>query len=459
MEDSVPNVASVDEETAWLLNSLNVDDKEETPVSEITIQQSARKRVEEWEKWKQESLLKLKSLKQFIATVGGHKLSIAEKADIIAIATSFDEVDEEQIPLEIRTLAQECLESIIPVDEDSIRSEQWRQTISEVLQKHIKPLFLPSQHPSVNLDTGRKTARPAGGPNATHDLYDDQPWKIATSPGGASGGPWNVIRWCINHADPSQFETLWPGLIPPIMTMMDDYQPIFRIRAITTAEALLQKVDEKLLKRTGLNTLFSESLKTALTYSTSSEAPTILKEAAACTHLLIEKMTAPNSKERFDQLCDLIKAAVIGGPWIYAGHKVDVMVASVVILPPLLKALGIGSVRFLKALIPQLSDNLITKPHMKHNHELQLVSADCLVVVIHECKPRIQYWKNRILNGLVRSWIRTKEEGKDDPGASELQQALRALYKALLDTCPSIQQHEMKILQDKVPTMFEELIS
>lgn len=61
---------------------------------------------------------------------------------------------------------------------------------SLVLEKHIKPRFLSSPHPDLNLSTGRKLPRSAGGSSSAHDYYNEQNWK--DYPGTA-----NVVAWCL----------------------------------------------------------------------------------------------------------------------------------------------------------------------------------------------------------------------------------------------------------------------
>jgi hypothetical protein len=52
-------------------------------------------------------------------------------------------------------------------------------------------------------------------------------------------------------------EFLWPLLIPPLMTLLDDYDPPFKIRGIVIVREMLRNVDANLLKRTGIATLLS----------------------------------------------------------------------------------------------------------------------------------------------------------------------------------------------------------
>ena len=60
--------------------------------------------------------------------------------------------------------------------------------------KRIKPLFQANPHPMLNLETGRKLPRSAGGYAAAQDAYEDQIWK-------AHPGIGNVILWCVRRID------------------------------------------------------------------------------------------------------------------------------------------------------------------------------------------------------------------------------------------------------------------
>lgn len=58
--------------------------------------------------------------------------------------------------------------------------------------------------------------------------------------------------------------------------------------------------------------------------------------------------TEEGSSERFDALSTLLGDNIIGAVWYYASDNVDVVLASIEVLPPVVTALGIGTVRFLK---------------------------------------------------------------------------------------------------------------
>lgn len=57
--------------------------------------------------------------------------------------------------------------------------------------------------------------------------------------------------------------------------------------------------------------------------------------------------TKPTS-EQFDQLCSLLGDGVISGIWLYADDKPNVVHATFEALPYLIRALGVGVIRFLQ---------------------------------------------------------------------------------------------------------------
>jgi hypothetical protein len=62
----------------------------------------------------------------------------------------------------------------------------------QILTSNIKPLFQSNPHPSLNVSTGRKLSRPAGGPMARQDYYEGQTWK------NYPGAP-IALSWCVRQ--------------------------------------------------------------------------------------------------------------------------------------------------------------------------------------------------------------------------------------------------------------------
>lgn len=88
------------------------------------------------------------------------------------------------------------------------------ELVRAMLERHVKPLFLSSPHPALNLSSGRTLSRPAGGPMSTQDYYVEQTWK-------SHPGLGNLISWCIRQTPVREcYAIMWQGsLIEQFLTM------------------------------------------------------------------------------------------------------------------------------------------------------------------------------------------------------------------------------------------------
>lgn len=206
-----------------------------------------------------------------------------------------------------------------------------------LLTQHIKPVFDYNIHPNINPTTGRKLHRPAGGPLASQDFYESQKWKERP-------GIENVILWCLKHIDRYYYEQIWHLLIPPIMTMLDDYEPKFKLRGVRIVRELMNSVPGTLLKRTGVQGLIRSALSNCLAHLQADESPDLIREAINAQLELTLLTTRADEQAHFDQLCELLGEGVISGVWFYGYDKEDVILASVEALPGLIRVLDRKSV-------------------------------------------------------------------------------------------------------------------
>lgn len=51
------------------------------------------------------------------------------------------------------------------------------------------------------------------------------------------------------------YEGLWHLVIPPVMTLLDDYEAAYKLRGIRIVSEMLERVPRELLKRTGVDEL------------------------------------------------------------------------------------------------------------------------------------------------------------------------------------------------------------
>ena len=142
--------------------------------------------------------------------------------------------------------------------------------IQTLLSQHVKPVFHNNLHPKVNASTGRVLSRMAGGDASYQDYYEGQVWK-------RHPGILNVLCWCIRHlkvlclpslthaviviqgrSQDTSYEQLWHLVIPPVMTLLDDYQPKYKLCGVQIASHLLKNAPSELLRRTGIDGLFHQ---------------------------------------------------------------------------------------------------------------------------------------------------------------------------------------------------------
>ncbi|KAI0092518.1 hypothetical protein BDY19DRAFT_883360 [Irpex rosettiformis] len=338
-----------------------------------------------------------------------------------------------------------------------------------ILSRKIKPLFQRNPHPDVNISTGRKMARSAGGPAGYQDHFESQIWK-------ENLGTVDILLWCIRHTEGPMYERLWHLIIPPVITLIDDYEVRYKLQGVEVVSEMLKQVPVEILRRTGIDGLLFTNLTKCISFLDRPESAALLRAVVPTCISLVELTTQARSIQRFDQLCALLGDGIIGTVWVHGLREEVVVQASVDVLPSLIKALGIGCARYLKALIPQLVRHLIPGPSniSVTTPSVQLSSVLALRVVIEECSPRMHLWKGTILDGLCRRWVtlvesRSQTDGKHishtflllvfphttiatvliardnvvillDPSLTPLPSEMLKLEKALQDTCASLVQ-------------------
>ncbi|KAF8708166.1 Tti2 family, partial [Rhizoctonia solani] len=382
--------------------------------------------------WKSSTLKILERLENVLNREAA-ALSLAERARVISLAAVFIGQDnftneacravaqgksQSRSTTRPTEVLQGCLGSIDTVD---------RAVATRVLNDYIKPLFQASVHPGVHLDTGRMKHNAI----SVQSMYDEQPWKVKGS------GSWNILVWVLWSINENDIEILWPLIIPPLLTLLDDYKSNYKIRGVEVTNALLKKAPSSLLRRTGVDELLFKSLRGALQNLTSDSSPELLCTAMPCYLTLVDLVLPNDDLNRYAKLTELITDVIIPG-WLYASSRVDVMVASVSALSLVVQALGSGSIRFLKAIIPQLTENLTPKefPPVQKTRELQIASAKCMLLVMVNARPRIPYWRVRILDSILRCWV---DIGESKPGDieidhGELRECLMSIFRELLTT-------------------------
>ncbi|KAK7060110.1 hypothetical protein VNI00_000874 [Paramarasmius palmivorus] len=286
--------------------------------------QAKTQAIEKLNAWKADASKVLRELRVLLAQhTDASQVSTAEKASIICATVPFEDEKEEWNSSESSRLAAEILREISPPTVP---------LLNEILSHHVKPMFRSNPHPSLNTSTGRKLNRPAGGPMASQDFYESQTWKRHV------GAP----------AITKDYDRLWHLVIPPTMTMLDDYQVPYKLKGAKIILEMLERVPKDLLKRTGIDGLILQSLNNCLGHFNHEDSPDLIRSAISASLRLILLTTVPGSATQFDQICTLLGEGIIGTIWLYSSAKLAVIEASIDSVPPLIRALGLGSSRYLK---------------------------------------------------------------------------------------------------------------
>ncbi|KAI6004225.1 hypothetical protein EDD15DRAFT_2360528 [Pisolithus albus] len=173
---------------------------------------------------------------------------------------------------ESRTLAAALLATVSPT----------ATLVTYTLSNVVKPLFAATPHPRLHLATARALARPAD----TQDTYHHQPWKDHP-------GLEEVLRWCILNTQSSTYEQIWPLILPPTMTFLDDYEVPYKVLGVRLISDMLTRVPPELLLRTGVDALLFTSLTNALNHLRDPSTPELIRATVPTTLQLID-LTTPS---------------------------------------------------------------------------------------------------------------------------------------------------------------------
>lgn len=203
--------------------------------------------------------------------VSSSSLSTAERAKLVRVLAPLT-ATAPWTSSKSRTLAATLLATISPTP----------TLVTYTLSSVVKPLFAATPHPRLHLATARVLARPAD----TQDTYHHQPWKDCP-------GLEEVLRWCILNTQSPTYEQIWPLILPPTMTFLDDYEVPYKVLGVRLISDMLTCVPSELLLRTGVDALLFNSLTNALNHLRDPSTPELIRMVVPTTLQLID-LTTPS---------------------------------------------------------------------------------------------------------------------------------------------------------------------
>lgn len=252
----------------------------------------------------------------------------------------------------------------------------------------------------------------------------------------------------------SSIPTLWPLLIPPLLTLIDDTSNPFKTTGCTLLATFLNRCPPPLLHRTGLASVFENAVSPCLSYlptlTPETESVKVLGAAYPALITLANVRFASIQGEgqvngrgkglgddrgkrqedgRTEALDRILRNGLLKGHGL-AGEHVKIAEVLVSQLGVLVAEMGLESVRHLKYILPLLS-NTLAAPFATAYPPLLIAALNALEVVVKTCRPRVAYHRGEILRGLCVCWCRIKEEGSEKEGLGDVRGSIREVVQML----------------------------
>lgn len=295
---------------------------------------------------------------------------------------------------------------------------------SHFLKLTIRPLFVKAKPDNVT-DQGRKKDKselPAKMTSENSDERITKPWKSEKDKFALA-----LLSWIVNGLEEKSTEQVWPLLVPPILTLVDDWETQYKQLGAELLHALLRATSPSLLSRTGLGSVFEDALMPCLTYLPSltpePDSVAILAATYPALFTLIKTRfpitTSPHPKDpvrmnRTKSLDTILRKGILHA-CAHCGQYPGITRVLFLNLATLLNELGIDSVKHLQYILPMLSEAL-TQAAKAQQIDLLMATLQALQAVIFNGWPRMVEHRVEILKGLTIAWLIMVESGKQDAG-------------------------------------------
>ncbi|KAI1185676.1 hypothetical protein F5B17DRAFT_432330 [Nemania serpens] len=374
-------------------------------------------------------------------------------------------------PLPLPRSSRDAEAGTSPGEKKTPGTDQARFITEDVLTGFLRPLFAKSRPTTVTA-----SGRPAAFPEA--------PSRYSQGDGFGGGGgdatatkPWKYARryavtlfaWAVENADTDLLQRHWHLYTPILLTLLDEPQPTtLKLCSLSIFRAFRRLCPEGLLSRTGLAEVFEQAVfPTVLNLpSLTPEAESLSLLSAAYPALFdmagledVNSMAADDGNEEVEsettngkpvidkrnaqsgglseaqrKLLDrIVRDGIMVGYHHAKGHirLVDFFCQT---LRRLVDGMGILSVKYLKDLIPMISDILVDPFGTKYPPAL-LSAMRLLQAVLQSCWPRVPHYCNEIIKIAMVSWLNIEDDEDSFPPSKptkiELKQELTRIVELL----------------------------
>lgn len=303
--------------------------------------------------------------------------------------------------------------------------------IRHFLKLTIRPLFLKAPPPSNITPQGRKLASEPLPRKLGIKAMETPAWKLPKE-----GYVIDILRWVVANLEGKIVGEVWPLVVPPLMTLLDDWEMSFKAKGAELVGGLMRVVEPELLARTGLGEVFGEALMGCLVYlpPTSDEGEAIQLLGAVYPALVAlarvrysaaaadgdEKLSPQDiQRQRTKFLDKILRDGILYGITHCNTHP-KILILLFEQLALFLDELGIESVKHIKHSLPLLSETL---SHPLGTASLPMLqrATEALQALIRNCWPRMGEYRGEVLKGVTLCCLGVES----DPAAAELQASLK----------------------------------
>ncbi|KAK9362023.1 hypothetical protein V1504DRAFT_480692 [Lipomyces starkeyi] len=154
---------------------------------------------------------------------------------------------------ESNRIAKSMIEMYTPVPFDT------EDIGKQILAETLRPIFKSAKHKNVS-SAGRHSSSREHELRIPFDIDDELPW-TSQRPEAAS-----LLHFVLSSADTKFMSDNWPLLVPSILAIIDDVDPVYKTRGCSTLHLLLLKVNPQVILVTGIAGIFWDALMACLAY-------------------------------------------------------------------------------------------------------------------------------------------------------------------------------------------------
>ncbi|KAG4305482.1 hypothetical protein PORY_001038 [Pneumocystis oryctolagi] len=304
------------------------------------------------------------------------------------------------------------------------------EVLIQILMNGIRPYFSFHQNKSTFIDykeSQRKKNTHKRYENIYRSLEDskEEPWKTEKIECAS------ILEWILFICKKEIVENIFFHVIPPLVILLEDADPIFKLRGARCLHHLLAKCNSTLIKNTGTGDLFWKLFVQCLSYHPPSIHVTIsipLIRTSLNNLLILALLMQPESKSERGKLYDEIIYAGIFNGMLYSGEQLDMVILLMEYTRKLANVMEIYISKHIKMLIPLISSVLENSFQSKHLQHL-IEAAKALTTIMRICWPRIEPYHPIILQGVCFCWLNIQSQ--KGITVSQLKKELCCCVKAL----------------------------